>query len=293
MRISLAFAAIVLVLSMHSQTFAQPVEKPVIARIKGQPVTATWTNGNIAELRFNRGSNISSDVPFKVSENLCAATGTGQQFTAHFQVRVDKLGWFWRTHSDAAKLNKPLTFRSPAANPLISFAFVTNSYRQNFPDLVFDLPLDQFTFGDLSWLPGMEGGLKAFTVESWTSEAMLPNSETGISENRISGELTGVRFSLVGPNTAEISQVDSVVGLTQSGGSFALLGDVVGWNWRLPNGEMCPIAFKPNLVGLNQAVTIAVGNPLNDTYTTYIFGQDSLEQAVLQFINDENVSFAE
>lgn len=275
-----------------AETPQQPKQPPVITRIVGQVPTAVFADGREAEYRAARGTEFPIPVPFKVSENLCLPQKIGIEFNANFKMRVDQAGWFWTKHPDRAKIDQILIFgASGMQTPLFTFAFVTNATAFKYPDLKGDFSHDELIVNDLSWLPGMELGPHDFTVDVWNAEQMVNNSQTGLPENRISGGANGVHFKNAGNGKLEIEFIDSVFSLRAEDAAFAMIGDVVSWQWQA-NGQRCQIAFKPNLGPANALVRQKLSQ-MNTGFVPYVWGSDSLQKVLIPILSDESLAYAE
>lgn len=287
------FFALMGLLISAASAFAQAPNMPVITRVTGQKITAVYNDGREAELRFTRGETFPVPVPYKVSENLCKPGEVGAEFNSNIRLRLDRVAWFWTKHPDATKVNGVVVAQYPngQANPLFSFAFVTKTMLVRYPDLSGDLGLDEYTFGNLSWLPGMENGLTDFTIPVWNAEAMTPNSQTGIPENRVTGGAVDVRMKKINDTTVVMESLGSVHALPIVGYAFAMIGDVVTWKWQM-GGQPCVISSKPNLGPANRIVTEKLSQQ-NLPWQPYLFEQDSLLQAMLPLFNDGGLGYAD
>lgn len=287
------FARIALLL-LSAPVVAQTPNKPVITRVQGQVATAIWEDGREAQYWVHRGAHFPGVIPFKVSENGCRIGAIGAEFTATWHLRLDRLAWVWTKHSDPSKLGRVLEAQFPGGmkQPLSNFAFITHNTLHIYPDLgLSPLPRDLYQFADLSWLPGMESGLSDFTIELWNSEAMIPNSQTGVSENRVVGGGSRIAMSKVAADQVEMNQVGSIYSLFQGENAFSLLGDVVSWKWQA-GGQPCWISFKPNLGPLRKAVSDRLGGE-NIVFEPYLLGQDSLTKIVIGFTDDVGLEYAQ
>lgn len=283
--------ALLLALPLHFAA-AQSVDKPTITKEAGKPVVAVWSNGDEAALKFSRGTTIVQvPVPFQVTENLCAPVN-GSTFTITMPVRVDQLVWQWTKHHDSTQIGKTVKFKfGPFENDLLRPIFITNGFRFNHADLMLGLPPDSIAFQDLAWLPGFENGtLKPFTISSWMSEGMIPNSQTGLNENRVVSGAYGVHVTPTSPLSGTIDTIDSGHALAAAGDSFVMLGDVVSWIWQNAEGS-CQIAMKPNL-GPAQAQILQFLNSLRDPFQPYIWNQDTLTGTVETAFIEEELYFA-
>src|SRR5438046_1534700 len=93
--------------------------------------------------------------------------------------------------------------------PLIMPTLFTNGNVYYYPDLAFGLPQDNMVFSDVDWIPGMSSGtLQPFVVSEWTAEGMVVNPETGVVENRVTAEATGVHVQPIDNQNATITGID-------------------------------------------------------------------------------------
>jgi hypothetical protein len=270
----MTFSTLAALLLLNTAAFAQDL--PNVEQIPGQPVIARWPNGNEARMEFARSPHAQIAVNFKLTENLCGPE-TGAGFAAVFPYRIDVLGWTWIKHSDPEKVGKRLVYRFNDKRPFIFRAELTNNILVDYPDLQLGLPRDQLNFNDLQWLPGLDKGLsRPFTIDSWMSEGMFFNSETGLMENRIVSGAFGMHLNPTSLTSAEIDQVDYRFNLDAFNSLFIYTGDMVSWQWQNAQG-LCQIAFKPSL---NQVQAIEELRRFSEntyfSFEPYLYGQDSL-----------------
>lgn len=270
--------------------FASPAfaEMPVVTRTAGQPIKAVWSNGNEAELKFARSTQIKVSVPYQVTENLCNLR-SGDFFKMNVPTRVDQVAWFWSKHSDPTKVGQKLG-RMFQGQPieLFTFVLVASGIRWTNPDLVLGLEHDEIEFSNLQWLPGLEDGtLKPFTIREWTSENMVPNSQTQINENRVTSGAYNVHVKPLSGLTAEVEGVDSMFKLIEGEQThFIFAGNVVNWQWQNAQGP-CSITFKTNLGPAVTALIEFISN-LKDPFVPYLAEQDSLLKTIRpQFVKED------
>lgn len=288
------FIALVGLFFVALPVVAQTPSPPTITRAEGQVTTAVWPDGREAQYWVSRGASFPGVIPFKVSENGCKAGANGAEVSATWHLRLDRLAWVWTKHSDATKLNQVVVAHFPGGMklPLSNLGFITNNTLHLYPDLgLSPLPRDSYQFSDLSWLPGMETGLSDFTIELWNSEAMIPNSQTGLSENRVVSGGSRIAMAKVAEDRVEMSQAGSIYSLFQGENAFALLGDVVSWKWQA-GGQSCWISFKPNLGPIRKAVNDQLASERVE-FAPYVLGQDSLTKIVIEFSSDVGLNYAE
>lgn len=266
---------------------------PTIIRIDGQPSTAVYTDGREAEFRVLRGTHFQAPIPFKVSENSCRPGTEGVTFSSTFGMQIDRVAWFWTKHNDPAKVGQMLMQTADGmSNAFFSFAFITQAIKTKYPDLAPSMPANEFSFADLSWLPGMENGLTDFVIESWTAEQMVPNSQTGLNENRIVSGANGVRFKKKDGKTVFFDGAENIYAIEMlEFSAFAMLGDVVNWKLQA-NGQTCFISSKPNVGALNAAITAEFGNMDISAFQPYLWNSDSLIKVVLPLFTDGSLAYA-
>jgi len=260
-------------------------EEPTIINEPGKPIAAVFPSGNRAELRLARAHTFLVPIEFQVTENACT-TGIGQKFELKIGMRLDVYSWIWREHKDAAKIDKGVTYKLPDGQiaDLTLALFMGNASRYLAAGASAGLPRDEISFSDgVSWIPGLEDGVfRKFTMESWQAEGMIPNPQTGQTQNRIvSGELGigilpdggGVRGYLEHSDRGAFF-------LSLNDHGFFLLGDVVTWHFRNGPSSTCQIGFKPNVAKAQQAIGAYVSSikfefkPLNGK-------QESITEIVL------------
>jgi hypothetical protein len=262
---------------------------PTVTKVDGQVVEAVWPSGNRAQAFYYMPSVVQPPVEFQVTENQCNDAGIGQKFVLNASVAVPTIAWHWVQHSDVNKVGTILTVGEGQAFPLQDYIFVGSGSAFVDPSLAGGLPPDQLVFDDVKWIPGMaDGVLKDFDLDSWNAEAMTGNSQTGGQENRIvSGEI-GQKLVKVGDHVMNIVHSANGGFFQRAGGSaFYLLGDVVSWSF-LVNGQRCQIAFKPNLVAADAAISKLIAEMI-PVWTPYVWGQDALPKVSQspQFFTDE------
>ncbi len=266
---------------------------PVITKVKGQVATAVWPDGREAQYWYSRGTEFAAPVPFKVSENGCKPEAVGAEFVSTWNLRLDRVGWIWTKHPDPAKLNQLVmaNYGSGRTIPLFSFGFITNNILFLYPDLGPALQKDTYSFSDLSWFPGMENGVRDFTVSVWQAEGMLQNAQTGLAENRVIGGGTQVRLKRTADGVVEWDGATSIYSIFKGEAAFALLGNVVSWKWEM-NGQSCWISFKPNLGPINRLVTEKLSS-MTQAFEPYLWEQDSLTKVTLDLFTDQGLTYAE
>lgn len=225
---------------------ATPDNTPTVELTPGKQVEAIFPNGRRAIVRWHKRRNLIAPVQFQVTENLCASGISGVDFVMHFALRMERLKWIWTAHEDATKIGQVLKSRAADGTlfPLQTTDILSNAERWQKGTAVPDMPDDEIEFSASGLWP--EKGSGPIDIETWTTEGMLPNSQTGISENMIVGMASGVRLELQGTGRYAITRIDSLTNIFGGADPFGLLGAVVGWTQR-ENDQLCLISTKPAL----------------------------------------------
>ncbi|MGZ3722654.1 MAG: hypothetical protein ACXVA9_06990, partial [Bdellovibrionales bacterium] len=118
--------------------------------------------------------------------------------------------------------------------------------------------------------------LKLFTIDTWFEERMVTNTESGISENRIVGTVSGLHMSVADSTHAVIETMESGAEQELSASNALLIGDVSTWIIHSET-KTCQISSKPNAgKAFNLIRKYLAGLPSN--YETYNWGEDSLSR---------------
>jgi hypothetical protein len=266
--------------------FTMPPE-PTMIKVPGQPIEAIWPSGNRAQIKVNRNAPIVVPVVFGLTENFCSAAA-GKTFEARLAVKLNRIGWVWTQHSDPKRVGTIVKLRQDFAAPglpLVSPSFGSNVLRFTAPDMAEGLPADELHFTETDWIPGLEDGkMKPFTIDTWMAEAMLPNPETGLNENRIAASIGGVHTEPIDGTSVRISQMDSGSAVKIDSNAFMMVGDVVTWVFRRDSGS-CQMSFKPN-IGPAMAIVLKYLAGAPDDFAAYKFQEDSLYDQTNSFITD-------
>lgn len=259
-------------LAAFANSAPAPRPKPILQKVKGQPVLAIWPTGDTAELRLNRNPLLRVTVPFQVTENECTGK-VGAQFNFIISYRIDRFRWMWTKHTNPAKVGTPV--RTKPGMLIEQKVNLTNPSHLFIRDLGDEFPRDTLEIADASWLPEQEQTLKDFTINTWFSEQMITNPENGTSENRIAADVINLQVVRDDATHARIEAVDSI-DVTFFRGLPITVGDVVTWVFALPN-RTCQISMKPDLGAKDQQMTKYQSQLTEDT-STYLWQQDTLSK---------------
>lgn len=282
----IAFAVAAVALWAHTAFAVQTKPKPTIIQEPGKPVLAVWPSGNKAEMVLARLTPALMPVEFEVTENLCTQS-VGHKFTLKVGVRFDLMQWQWSEHTDGERVGKPVMITFPDGMimmPISVGLFMSGGSRYIDPRLAEGLPDDEIEFqGSVGWLPGMSDGvLRRLEIQSWNSETMARNSQTGAIENRIvSGEIGPRLEPLPGQKLKARLVHDDTGGFFSSvfNHGFYLFGDVVSWVFPAQTGN-CFIGFKPDIGSANAMLTDYLTKSKFEL-KPYIMGSDGLAEVVL------------
>jgi hypothetical protein len=261
---------------------AVPAAEPRIIQNPGEPIEAVWPSGNRARLLLSKSKPISAPVEFQITENMCTR-GTGQIFTVIPGIRVDFTNWVWTEHKDPAKVGQNVSARFPNGKvmDLTLAIFFSSGSRFIDPKLIEGLPDDEIVFDDVSWIPGMEDGvLRPFTLESWNSEQMDRNSQTGAIENRIVAGENGMQFIPDSAKHASIVHGEDGFFTDKLNHGLYMFGDVVSWIFNT-GGRTCQIVSKPNVDKARAALNDYLSH-MQFNFQPYRENQDAMGDIIVE-----------
>jgi hypothetical protein len=221
----------------------------------GAPVLLKFKDGREAVLKIRRHQIYDLKMPLNITENTCADLQT-LKCDYSINVQFNWLVFIWTKNPDMNKIGKAVYYQPEGTSAKIVSA--ENSIFSDVVDtpiqtLAPTLPHSSLTCPRYDWLP--ENGKDApekIDIAIWTQELMVPNRDTGMSENRTVTTANNVIFN---KNKSEILVLQNVGGRGGSTNiSELVLGDVLAWWIQKSDGELCQVAIKPG--GFNQALSI-------------------------------------
>lgn len=238
---------------------------------KGDPYQLRFSDGRVATLMINRKPIIRLPMGFQVFDNTCsdAVNNTGRYLLG---LKIDQFAVRWTKHPDRAKLGKDVIAKSHAASGgsfgINDISVLTGADKALKPRLAGGIPQDELEGDDFVWLPGApKTAPDSVFLVRWDTEAMRPNPETGLLENRTVSVLQRVSLKKTAPQRMAIATASHNI----SGTLSLFQGDMWAWVLQTTDG-FCLISLKTNLAAAGQEVLKYFYMP--GTYEPYIFGSD-------------------
>ena len=242
----------------------------------GKPVILKWSDTHQGILKYQPRTSPTVAISFTVHENLCS-TSAGQICKMKTQIANPWFVVVWHKHPDISKIGQPVIYDNKPVesndNIMIS-AEVKNFY----PLLTKKLTPAAIECDDYSWIPGALSSKSPpnnLKIARWESEFMLPNEDTGVTENRTVGGAINVSLQKSNDNSLVIKDIKALTSDDFLSSSL-VVGDNFSWVLKEASGNSCQIAFKPGSlrdveVALDQ---LRANAPQPAALLTYIVGTD-------------------
>lgn len=143
----------------------------------------------------------------------------------------------WKKHPNPEKIGKPLM--RDKREVFSRRSLLTYTGKAKHPVVFKDLQNPVLTCSNWEWLSPKS---EKIDLLEWSTENMLTNNETDLSENRTSNAYHGIALTKIDETSYEI-------GFPTSKDMTILLfdGTVIGWTVKAENFESCDVTIKPNL----------------------------------------------
>lgn len=186
-------AQILLIIALYAGAIAKDPAMKIVEK-KGEPARIVTTDGRVAVLKYDGGKFEHTEIPFKLAESNCSQVPAHEvQCTYHFHFWSTRLQLIWESHLNPELVGKPVGIYRSGKNPdgsrdfdlIAPQHYLFSSFTKFLNPIEFtNGGPDWFECNRYDWLPARDSLDQSFTVKSWTSELMIANSETRISENR-------------------------------------------------------------------------------------------------------------
>ncbi|MCB0422162.1 MAG: hypothetical protein KDD61_14280 [Bdellovibrionales bacterium] len=266
---------------IHLQQSESPTNppKPTLNKEAGKPLTATFPDGRIATLFSSQKEPVNIITQMDSTEVSCSKTQT-TSIQYHFEIFNQALSWRWSSHPDPKKIGEILesknSFSSDASWEKMETSPVTWSRidSKSSPKAAENLRPDQLELDDELLKSLKVSPWSPWTIGEWAAEAMLPNPETGIEENRVFAGALDLNLTPLQKNIFEISSVGSYFFTITTD---SIIGEVIHWTIATSSARHCHLVFKPNIGQLRKQFDDYSARPF-PAATPYLWGQDEFFQ---------------
>lgn len=256
-----------------SSVFAQ--SSPLSIEV-GKPVILKWSDTHQGILKYQPRISPVFTIPFTVHENLCGSA-TGQTCKLKTQLTNPFFVVVWDKHPDKTKIGRPVMFNDEALDNKDDVE-VSAEFKKIYPQITKNLSTASIECADYSWIPGTQSPKSPpnqLKIARWESEFMLPNEDTGVTENRTIGGAINVSLQKSKENSLLIKDIQAITA-DQFQVLSLVFGDNFSWVIKDASGESCQIAFKPG--SLQEALMASEQMRANiakpSDLLTYIVGTD-------------------
>jgi hypothetical protein len=242
----------------------------------GKPVLFKWSDTHQGVLKYQPRTSPTVIIPFTVHENLCS-TPAGQICKMKTQIANPWFVVVWHKHPDTSRIGQPVIYDNKPVESNDNIV-ISAELKKFYPLLAKKLTPAAIECDDYSWIPGApstKAPPNTLQIARWESEFMLPNEDTGVTENRTVGGAINVALQKDNDNSLLIKDIKALTSdLFQS--PSLVVGDNFSWVLKEASGHSCQIAFKPgSLTDVEVAIDQLRANaPQPATLITYIVGTD-------------------
>jgi hypothetical protein len=242
----------------------------------GKPVILKWSDTHQGILKYQPRISPPFTIPFTVHENLCS-NSAGQSCKLKTQLTNPLFVVVWYKHPDNTKIGRPVSYGNESLENEDDIE-VSAEFKKIYPQLTKNLSAASIECTDYSWIPGTRSAKvppNQLKIARWESEFMLPNEDTGVTENRTIGGAINVSLEKSKENSLLIKDIQAITG-DQFQVLSLVFGDNFSWVIKDATGESCQIAFKPG--SLQEALSVSQQLRANTSepseMLTYIVGTD-------------------
>lgn len=225
----------------QSDQAPQPAQKPsAFAKLVMREGAAyyVFADGREAAIFIATTPILSGQVGLKQIENTCLP----QQKLAHCQLRFEmiphEITMRWTKHPQKDKIGQILKILGEEQKQNRSPLF---RYGQS-PELQSVFQKDVITCDKFDWLDEIPATNGVTELENWTTEYMLPNSETGANENQGLSSQLGMKFQKIAVASAQVASYGRHLGPHLTIPAY-VLGQVANVGYLSKSGEACQLAF--------------------------------------------------
>lgn len=226
------------------ETIQSQTQTTMVQQEPGKPIIVKWSETHQGILKVYPQVSPVLSLPFRVHENLCAPT-IGQTCVFKTQFSEPWIFLAWHKHPDSKKIGQIIKQKSSGEFLEDNDTFLASEFKNFFPQLAKKLKSASIECSDYSWIPGsgQKTAPNALMISRWEIEFMVPNQETGISENRTIGGVLNLELTK-NKSTLELQKAKAL-----TSGDFTpptlVFGDNFSWTLKDKTGDSCQIAFKP------------------------------------------------
>lgn len=266
---SRAFACALFFLSMAQAALAAPETPVTVIEVEGQPIHFIMTDGREAALFMKRSPVFTVSVANDITENTCFPSARLARCKLSGRAINMTFRWAWTRHPDAAKVGQTMRYAS-GGFPIEMQALWTPSYRYLDPAFFAELGPYELGCDDFGWAGASSAAPERLRLSAWNTELMLPNPETGLSENMTASGAYGLNFQRAGAQSLHLESVDSWFVVSRFFTNYTLVGQAVAWTLNPSDRPVCQVLATSN-VNLDAAQSIP---PDPTTEIVYIKGSD-------------------
>lgn len=252
------------------------VGAPKVVKETGQQIKWIYPDGRVAGVFVNRFPSTSLSVSVGVGESTCDIPQT--KFACEMKTPYRAIGYSlrWLEHSSPEKIGKTVSLKS--ANQTFPIEGTVNltlhEYHHARSNMTGAEPA-KLACNDFTWLAGTKAAPERAALDSWSTEAMFRNPDTGGMENR-------THLSIFEPSW--VRESDAEMRLDSTGVWVAiepfflevgyLFGNVYHFITEAKDGRPhCQIALKPELSTIESQIRKYISTSPGE-YVPYLMGSD-------------------